>query len=325
MMKEIMSAHIDILLATFNGGKHLREQLDSILGQAYGQWRLIIRDDGSSDDSLAIIKEYLTLYPERIILLDNEGRNLGVVGNFSLLLEYSKADYIMFSDQDDIWLPHKISATFEKLIEMENRFGGDVPLLVYTNQTVVDENGSDVLADSVWEYQQLDTRNATKINRLLLQNIPTGCTIMINRALRDMALPIPADATMHDWWLALVAAAFGKSDYVAGSTMLYRQHGRNVCGVERWSLLKHFIKFLSPEFRRELVIRREILLAGYRKQAMAFVQRYDERLSEEDRVMIRIFATLDSFVKVRQKYYILKYRFFYSNGPVTFAMILFRW
>ena len=320
-----MSLHIDILLATFNGGKHLREQLDSILGQDYEQWRLIIRDDGSSDDSLAIINEYLTLYPERITLLDNEGRNLGVVGNFSLLLEYSTADYIMFSDQDDIWLPHKISATFEKIIAMENRFGSDVPLLVYTNQTVVDEKGSDVLADSVWEYQQLDTRNATKINRLLLQNIPTGCTIMINRALRDMASPIPADATMHDWWLALVAAAFGKSDYVAESTMLYRQHGRNVCGAEEWSLLKHCIRFLSPQLRREIVVRRERLLSSFRRQASVFVQRYGNRLSGKDRKMIHIFATLDGFGKFQQKYYILKYRFFYSNGPVTFAMILFRW
>jgi hypothetical protein len=148
---------------------------------------------------------------------------------------------------------------------------------------------------------------------------------MINIPLRNLALPIPSEASMHDWWLALVATVFGKSDYVPDSTILYRQHGTNVCGVERWSLVKHFIRFLSPEFRREIAGRREILLAGYRKQALAFIQRYGGRLADADGTMIRIFATLDRFGRLRQKYYIIKYRFFYSNGPVTLAMILFRW
>jgi hypothetical protein len=230
----------------------------------------------------------------------------------------------MFCDQDDIWLPHKIAITFDKMFELEKKSSREMPLLVFTDLTVVDEDGS-VYADSIWEYQKLDPGNVSNLNRLLLQNIPTGCTIMINRSLREKASPIPADAAMHDWWTTLVATAFGTSGYVPESTILYRQHGLNVCGVEQWSLRNDFINFLSPTFRKELALKRVKKLTSYRKQAGAFLQRYSTELPAEVRTMIHTFAVLDSFSKIRQKYYILKYRFFYSNGFVTAAMVLFRW
>jgi glycosyltransferase involved in cell wall biosynthesis len=320
-----MTNTIDILLATYNGAQYLREQLDSIISQSYCDWRLLIRDDSSSDTTLSIINEFITKYPDRISLLDNGWQNVGVVRNFSLLLENATADYVMFCDQDDIWLPQKIAVTIDKMLELEKKNSREIPLLVFTDLTVVDEDGSTVRSDSVWEYQQLEPGNVSNLNRLLLQNIPTGCTVMINRALREKASPIPADAAMHDWWLALVASVFGKSGYVPEATVLYRQHGMNVCGVEQWSLRNDFINFLSPAFRKELTLRREMKLTSYRKQALAFVQRYSAELPAEVRMMIHTFAILDSFSKIRQKYYIVKYRFFYSNGFVTAAMVLFRW
>lgn len=320
-----MADTIDILLATYNGGKHLREQLNSIITQNYCDWRLLIRDDCSCDETPAIINEYRTKYPDKIILLNNNGSNVGVVRNFSSLLDNATADYVMFCDQDDVWLPHKIAVTFDKMLALEKSAGCKVPLLVFTDLTVVNEDGRSVLADSVWEYQQLEPGNVSNLNRLLLQNIPTGCTVMINRALREKATPIPADAAMHDWWLTLVASVFGKSGYVSEATALYRQHGMNVCGVTKWSLFKDIVQFLSPESRSELTQRREIKLTSYRKQALAFIQRYSAELPAEVRMMIHTFAILDSFSKIRQKYYIVKYRFFYSNGFVTAAMVLFRW
>jgi glycosyltransferase involved in cell wall biosynthesis len=320
-----MTLTIDILLATYNGGKYLREQLDSILTQSHCDWRLIIRDDCSTDDSLTIINEYLTNHPDKIILMGNSGENIGVVRNFSQLLDNATADYVMFCDQDDIWLPHKIAVTFDKMLEMEKRFGGNEPLLVFTDLTVVDEDGITVRADSVWKYQQLDPGNVTSLNRLLQQNIPTGCTVMINRALCKKASPIPAEAAMHDWWLTLVAAVFGKIAYLPVATVRYRQHGMNVCGVDRWSLRNDFVNFLSPTFRKELVLSRERKFTAYRKQALTFTQRYSEELPTKLGMMIHTFATLDRYSKIRQKYYILRYRFFYSNGFVTAAMVLFRW
>lgn len=320
-----MTNTIDILLATFNGSKYLREQLNSILGQSYHNWRLIIRDDCSKDDTLAIIEEYCTKHPDKIILIDHCCQNIGVVKNFSLLLDNAIADYIMFCDQDDVWLPHKISITLEKMLELESTFGREMPLLAYTDLTVVDESGDNILADSVWKYQQLDPVNAGKLNRVLLQNIPTGCTVMINRALRKKASPIPEDAAMHDWWLTLVAVVFGTCGYVPEATVLYRQHGMNVCGAEKWSLRNDFINFLSPTFRRELKLSRQKKMATYRRQAAAFILRYSPELPTQILTMIHTFTILDSFSKIRQKYYILKYRFFYNNGFVTAAMILFRW
>jgi glycosyltransferase involved in cell wall biosynthesis len=316
---------IDILLATYNGGKYLRQQLDSIIGQTNSTWRLIIRDDGSTDNTLDIIEEYWTLHPDHIILMHGNGENIGVVRNFSLLLDLATADYVMFCDQDDIWLPEKITSTLEKMLETEKQYGNAMPLLIFTDLIIVDEDGSGVRADSFWEYQQLEPDSVTRLNRLLLQNIPTGCTIMINRALREKGRPIPAEAAMHDWWLTLVAAVFGSNVYLPQATVRYRQHGMNVCGVERWSLLKDVLQFLSPTFRRKLTIIREQKLSSYRKQASAFVRRFCTELPHETGRMITVFATLDSFSIIMQKYYILKYRFFYSNGFVTAAMVLFRW
>jgi glycosyltransferase involved in cell wall biosynthesis len=320
-----MTPTIDILLATYNGGKYLRQQLDSIIGQTNSTWRLIIRDDCSGDDTTVIIEEYSSKHPDQIVPLSNSGQNVGVVRNFSLLLDHATADYVMFCDQDDIWLTDKITATFEKMLETEKQYGSVMPLLIFTDLTIVDEDGSSIRADSVWEYQQLNPSNVTHLNRLLLQNIPTGCTVMINRALREKAVPIPAEAAMHDWWLTLVAAVFGRNVYLPQATVRYRQHGMNVCGVERWSLLKDVLQSLSPSFRRKLTIIREQKLSSYRKQASVFVRRFGTELPQETEKMISVFATLTGFSKIRQKYYILKYRFFYSNGFVTAAMVLFRW
>jgi glycosyltransferase involved in cell wall biosynthesis len=320
-----MAPTVDILLATYNGEKYLREQLDSILWQNHRDWRLIIRDDCSHDGTLAIINEFRAQNPDKILLLDVNGTNLGVVRNFSHLLDNATADYVMFCDQDDVWLPHKISVTLDKMHELEKAPGLREALLVFTDLTVVAEDGDTVLADSVWNYQQLDPGNVTHLNRLLLQNIPTGCTVMINRALRDKAAPIPADAAMHDWWLTLVAAVFGSIGYLPEATIRYRQHGKNVCGVTRWSLLNDLTNFLSPAFRKELTIIRKEKLRSYRLQAAAFIERYSTELPVKNRTMVKTFAQLDGFCQLRQKYYILKFRFFYSNSFVTAAMVLFRW
>jgi glycosyltransferase involved in cell wall biosynthesis len=315
---------IDILLATYNGGKYLREQLDSIIDQSNVNWRLIIRDDGSSDDTIAIINEYQKHWPGRISLLNSNGKALGAVGNFSLLLESSTADYVMLCDQDDVWLPDKIDSTLEKIRSLENDYGHDTPLLVYTDLCVVDEKLLPV-ADSMWRYQQLNPFNGSRLNRLLLHNIPTGCTMMINRRLRELASPVPAEACMHDWWISLVAAAFGKSDIIFEPTVRYRQHDSNFVGAEPWSLPREICRFLDASRRLERIDKRERLLSKYRAQASAFLIRYGVSLPVEVRTMVEIFANLDKYGILMQKYYIMKYRFFYSSPVMTTGMILFRW
>ena len=320
-----MAATIDILLATYNGEKYLRQQLDSILSQTDSTWRLIARDDCSTDGTVAILEEYRQRFPEKITLIDNHGENLGSCQNFARLLQHASAEYVMFCDQDDVWLPHKISATRTCMQTLEDEFGTESPLMVYTDLKVVGEDIDTVLADSTWEYQQLDPRNGRRLNRLLLHNIPTGCTMMINGALRELALPIPPEAVMHDWWIALVATAFGQSRYLTAPVILYRQHGNNAVGIEPLNLIREIRKYLSPSSWATMTAQRDEILNTYRKQAEAFLQRYGAKLSPKTRAMVRAFAELDTHSALMQKYYILRHRFFYSDRLVTVAMILFRW
>jgi glycosyltransferase involved in cell wall biosynthesis len=320
-----MSTTIEILLATYNGDRYLRKQLDSIVSQTDSDWRLIFRDDCSSDNTPAIIADYAARDPERILQLDNGRQNLGARGNFAALLEASTAEYIMLADQDDVWLPHKIAVTRQKMKEMEQRYGSDTPLMVFTNQAVVDESDSRVLSDSVWRYQRLNPRMVSRLNRLLLHNIVTGSTMMLNRPLCSLALPVPVAAYMHDWWITLVAATFGRIDYLVEPTMRYRQHVSNVVGAEQWSLPREICRYLSPSRRLERIDTRERLLSKYRAQASAFLIRYGASLPAQVRTMVEIFATLDTYGLAMQKYYILKYRFFYSSPVVTAGMIMLRW
>ena len=131
---------IDILMATYNGGKYISEQINSILNQTYKEWTLYIRDDGSKDNTVDIIDDYCKKYPGKIIRIKDDKLGLGAKLNFSELMKYSKSNYCMFADQDDVWLNTKIEDTMNKMIEAENIHGKETPILVHTDLKVVDGN-----------------------------------------------------------------------------------------------------------------------------------------------------------------------------------------
>lgn len=233
---------LTILMAAYNGERYIGEQIESILKQTYEDWTLIIRDDGSTDGTLEAAQKYTRQYPDRIILL--EGENSGsAANNFFMLLTQVDSDYVMFCDNDDVWLPDKIRKTMDKMREIEGRVGHDRPVLVHTDLSVVDAQLNTV-ADSMFAYQKLDpVRNG--LNHLLVQNIVTGCTMMANRSLVEKALPQPAHAAMHDWWLALVAAALGEIGCICEATVQYRQHGGNAVGAKQSGNMLYAMKRLS--------------------------------------------------------------------------------
>lgn len=228
---------LDILLATYNGEKFLAEQVESIvsqLGSANIQARIIVRDDGSTDKTKEILESYVSKYPTILkIIPNNERKPLGACGNFSKLLTYSSADYIMFSDQDDIWLPYKIDLEIKKIGELESIYGENMPVLVHTDLAVVRKDLSPI-CHSLWKYQGITPYADWR--RLLVQNVVTGCTMVINRALRNVVLPIPEEAIMHDWWIALVASFLGKVEAISKPTVLYRQHEHNDTGAKKWGM-----------------------------------------------------------------------------------------
>ena len=219
---------IAILLATYNGKNYIAGQMDSILKQTYTEWMLYIHDDGSTDGTVELLEQYANKYEDKICIIKGEPTG-GAKENFFYLFQQVEAPYYMCCDQDDIWLPNKIAVTYEKMQAIAEK---NKPSLVFTDLKVVDGD-LNVLAEKMSVYQGLDCKTLT-FNRAMIQNVVTGCTMMVNHKLRDELLKVDAyeNVLMHDWWVLLVAARFGKLAFVEDSTILYRQHGNNGVGAQ---------------------------------------------------------------------------------------------
>ena len=232
---------IDILMSTYNGAQFLRAQVDSILSQDHTDIRLLIRDDGSVDSTHEILSEYEDR-DARVKVIRDDLRHLGAFPSFMELVGRSEAPFFMFADQDDIWLPDKVAITLDKMASMIDLYGPDVPLVIFTDMSVVDEE-LNIIAQSLWVYQGYDPAICNNWKMLLAQNFVLGCTLMGNAKVRSMSLPFELPELAHDHWVALHAAKYGKIDFVPRQTMLYRQHHRNYSGANEFGLrysLKRF-------------------------------------------------------------------------------------
>lgn len=226
---------IDILLSTYNGERFLEKQLNSILTQTYTEWRLLIRDDASSDSTRAILEKYQHLNPQKIILFPNNiNKNIGVIKSFENLLECSNKEYIMFCDQDDIWLPNKIEVTLNTMKDLEAKHSTQTPIAVHSDLTLIDEN-ENIIHNSFWQFSNIrpDILN-TNIKFLAISNSATGCTIMINKALKKRILPFPQKVYMHDMLIALTACKYGILHPINEPLILYRQHNNNTIGATEY-------------------------------------------------------------------------------------------
>lgn len=227
---------IDILLATYNGDKYLKQQLDSLLNQTFQNFIIIVRDDGSKDKTLSILNTYKVKFENKFIIINDDLGNLGSTKCFMKLLEYSNNEYIMFCDQDDVWLPNKVEISFNKIKLLEKNRLEFKPLMVFTDLTLVDENLIEV-ESSLWNYQKIDANISKKWKHLAAQNVITGCTIIMNRAAKEVSLPFPKSfyEMIHDQWIGINVAKYGKIDYLNQSTIFYRQHSNNVEGGHNFS------------------------------------------------------------------------------------------
>jgi glycosyltransferase involved in cell wall biosynthesis len=229
-------ARVDIVVATYNGARYLDEQFESLLAQTYPHWRVIVRDDGSSDHTPDLLAAWQQRHPDRFTIVHDSRSNLGAAQNFSILLSHTTSPYVALCDQDDVWLPHKLERTLTLMRSQEGRYGTSTPLLVHTDLQVVDTELKQV-APSLWALQYLDPHHEMDLARLLTQNVVTGCTALLNRALVTRVGPIPDAVIMHDWWIALVAASLGQVSHLAEATVRYRQHHHNDIGAKVWGPL----------------------------------------------------------------------------------------
>ncbi len=239
-----------ILLSTYQGEKYLADQLDSLISQTYPHWTLLIRDDSSTDNTTLLIKKYIEI-DHRIHLIEDQLGNIKPIKSFSVLMQHAlnrDENFIFFCDQDDVWLPDKLSVQTALLQSMEQQFGHDTPLLVHSDLRVVDSQLHDI-HPSFLQYEKINRNVNSPLHTLLINNFVTGCTVGINRILLEQASPIPDQVVMHDWWCALCAAASGKIDFISQPTVLYRQHQNNTIGsggfygkLKSWPALKKLIQ-----------------------------------------------------------------------------------
>ena len=274
---------VEVLLATYNGERFLREQIDSILTQDYVNLRVLARDDGSSDATVSILNEYAARLPSRFRVMPPSQGTGSPKDNFLLLMRASSAQYICFSDQDDVWLSDKVSRTKQAMDELESRWGADAPLLVFTDARVVDDQLR-TLHESFWAHEKIEPDRIHHLPLLLGRSVVTGCTMLLNRPLLELSFAMPSEASMHDRWIGLLACTIGKACAVKAQTLLYRQHDRNVAGIGK--------KTVSlPELFRRLVKReaRQMQWAISQRQAEAFLRAYSAELSSKHRDLLRAY------------------------------------
>ena len=236
---------LEVILPTYNGVLYLEDQLASIFGQRLCPDQVLIRDDGSSDGTQELIKKLSKRYGDWLKVLPG-GENLGCTANVNKLLEASTARYVALADQDDVWLPNKLEVALKAIHSIENNQNVIVPSLVHTDLHLTDAWLQPY--GCTYNQKQLLSPKANRPSEIALTNIATGCTILLNHELISIALPIPKEALVHDWWLALVASAHGRIQFISESSILYRQHDQNSIGAKGIGLkywLERILQFVT--------------------------------------------------------------------------------
>lgn len=245
-----LAGEVEVLLSTYNGDRFLEQLLDSVLGQDYPRVRILVRDDGSQDGTRRVLDAYSSRPDVSVV----SGENIGAARSFFELLRLSSpsADYYAFCDQDDVWMPDKISRAVGSLAMGD----ASVPRLYCSSAVLVDQDLNAIGRSRI-------PRRGPSFSNALVENIAIGCTVCMNRELRDMVRRAsPPAHGMHDGWAYLVASAFGEVVYDPVPTVFYRQHGGNLVGMGAGSIAlwrrraARFKRAFSPHRKRELYFSR---------------------------------------------------------------------
>jgi glycosyltransferase involved in cell wall biosynthesis len=293
-----MGNKVVILLATYNGGKFIKEQLNSIVKQSYSNWELFISDDGSTDNTLFVINEYCK-NDNRIHVVNENLIKQGACQNFGNLLNTvldKEWDFVMFADQDDFWREDKISQTLDSMIAGRNY--RKKPKLVYTDFEYADGELNPLPRETD---NNVSGWKEANLNRLLAQNNIYGCTMMINRSLAEKASPIPVSAENHDYWICMVASLLGNIVHVKKRTMLYRQHSNNVSGhYSNNSIKKRFQRYWMRNTRLD-----QIMLGRF-KMAEELNNRFYKEISDANHKLLYQYSNLLKMNGVERVFFCLK-------------------
>lgn len=294
---------VTILLASYNGEEYIAQQLDSLMAQTYKHIKIVIRDDGSSDNTYQIVKEYVERYPETIEAYKRQNETSGAASNFFELCRIAESidcKYFMFCDQDDVWREDKVQCTLDAMLQAEKI--DEMPMMIHTDLSVTDSS-LNTIGESFIKYRALDAYEVN-VNRLLVQNNATGCTMMINKSLLQCILQVKniENVAMHDWWITLVAACLGKIIFLDKSTMLYRQHQGNEIGATKVNTIGFIIKRLLGNNHVKKTLHMSVI------QAKELENTYGDMLSDNSRRYINALASIESKNKFARMATVLRYK-----------------
>lgn len=272
---------VDILMATYNGEHYIAEQIESLQRQTYKNWRLLVSDDSSNDKTLGIVREYSEA-DARISIVSKGIRYGGSKENFMALLSVSEAPYVMFCDQDDVWLPRKIEREICALQSIEDNSSVDNPVMVHTDLSLVDATCRP-LGILMSETLGVNPRTATTA-QMILTGCVTGCTIAMNRKCVKDALAYRdiSNILMHDWWIALISSYLGVRLFLDEPLVYYRQHSNNVVGAAVSPLSEIISRYGNIQKNRGIIGVKDHLVDGELdriNQAEEFVNCFRQRLS----------------------------------------------
>lgn len=232
---------VAILLATFNAEKHIRELLDSLLNQTYKEFEIFYHDDGSKDETLSIMAEYERSNPEKINAISGPPTG-GAKQNFMFMLSKVEVDYYFFCDDDDVWDETKVEKELNAIRDSKK------PTAAFCDLKVVDEN-LNIISPTFFSYVDRSP-SRTSLSQLLIENMAPGCSMAINRSLRDEAIKLKDIdlILMHDHFLMALAAMTGEVKYIDEPLILYRQTGENEVGAEKKTILGKITRNLNDIF-----------------------------------------------------------------------------
>lgn len=289
-MQPDQSPLVSIALCTYNGERYLKEQIDSILAQTYKHIEIVIVDDCSSDTTIALLEEYTQKANLRYVI--NE-KNQGFVKSFERAISLCEGEYILLSDQDDVWDTQKIQTLLDA---MENH------VLVYSNAKLVDEHLIP-LGKNLLDSHKINCFSGSNNKAFVFKNCISGNTIMFRKELKDFCLPFPPTISFHDVWIAFVAATCGSIGYVDQPLILYRQHACNITDINK-----------KRKKRKNVVQKLAAKTQSYEKR-VAFISSFAHfpQLKKRDQHFFHQLLALsnqynDSYINIRLLVFLFKHR-----------------
>ena len=280
-----------VLLAAYNGEANLPALLDSLSSQSDPDFTVLMQDDGSSDGTCSVLMA-LAGRDSRFSFGTAQNQHLGPIGNFLSLLEQTDADLVLLCDQDDIWMPEKVFELKKAMSEAILEYGAETPLLIHSDCTLINEEGK-TIGDSFFRHQGWDP-DARTLPRLLVQNNVTGCTLIMNRPLVNLVIShaVASKLFMHDWFIALTAASFGRILFIPQALTAYRQHEMNAVGASRTGLIRRSLQV----FRHREIARSRIMLTY--SHALSFQELFHGQLPPEANRIINNYLSTRQMKKI---------------------------